>query len=229
MTTALADLSWTQAELASTPGTLLAIPVGSTEQHGPHLPLSTDTDIAFALAELLAARHADVVIAPAIAYGSSGEHAGFAGTLSIGQEAIELLLLELVRSASGSFPRVLLISAHGGNRQAVLRAERRLRVEGHDARAFFPRWEGDAHAGRVETSLMLALHPARVQSELAAPGALAPLEQLLPRLVREGVGTVSANGVLGDPTGASAREGRFLLELAAEQMSELLRRWEDPQ
>ena len=61
---------------------------GSTEQHGPHLPLSTDTDIALALADALAARRPDVVVAPALPYGASGEHAGFPGTLSIGHEAL---------------------------------------------------------------------------------------------------------------------------------------------
>jgi len=222
----LADLSWTQAGSVAARGALLAVPVGSTEQHGPHLPLSTDTDIAVALASLLADRRPEVVVAPAIAYGSSGEHADFTGTLSIGQQATELFLVELVRSASASFPRVLLICAHGGNRGAVLRAEQRLRTEGHDVRAFFPRWEGDAHAGRIETSIMLAIHPTRVRMELAEAGALAPVQELFPRLVREGVRKVSANGVLGDPTGASAREGRVLFDLAAGQMCELLADWE---
>src|SRR5207244_10892531 len=87
-------------------GAILAVPFGSTEQHGPHLPLSTDTDIAVALCERLALRR-DVVVAPPVAYGSSGEHAGFAGTVSIGQDALELLALELGRSASESFGHLL--------------------------------------------------------------------------------------------------------------------------
>ena len=74
---ALADLSWPEARHAAVAGALLAIPVGATEQHGPHLPLSTDTAIAAKLAELLAGRLEEVVVAPALAYGSSGEHDGF--------------------------------------------------------------------------------------------------------------------------------------------------------
>ena len=66
---------------------------------------------------------------------------------------------------------------------------------------------GDAHAGRTETSLMLAIAPDAVRLELAEPGCTEPLESLLPRLRAEGVRPVSANGVLGDPTGASADEG----------------------
>ena len=217
MTGGLAGATWPEAE-RDMAGAVLAVPVGSTEQHGPHLPLSTDTDIAVALVERLAARRRDVVAAPAVAYGSSGEHEGFAGTLSIGREATELLLVELGRSASATFAAVVLVSAHGGNRVPVERAERRLRAEGRRVLAVFPRWPGDAHAGRVETSLMLALHPDRVRRGLAEAGEAAPIEKLMPRLVAGGVRRVSANGVLGDPAGADAAEGRRLLDRAVEEL-----------
>ncbi len=217
MTGGLAGATWPEAERDMT-GAVLAVPVGATEQHGPHLPLSTDTDIAVALVARLAARRPDVVAAPAVAYGSSGEHDGFAGTLSIGREATELLLVELGRSASATFAAVVLVSAHGGNRVPVERAERRLRAEGRRVLAVFPRWPGDAHAGRVETSLMLALHPERVRRELAEAGATAPIDELMPRLVSGGVRPVSPNGVLGDPAGADAAEGRRLLERAVDEL-----------
>src|SRR5207247_7471889 len=110
-------------------GTLLAVPLGATEQHGPHLPLGTDTEIARALAAGLARAREHVVVAPALPFGSSGEHAGFAGTLSIGREVVEALLVELGRSALDSFSRLLLISAHGGNAEPVGAAVARLRAE----------------------------------------------------------------------------------------------------
>jgi mycofactocin system creatininase family protein len=134
----LAGLSWPEAGEHATTGALLAIPVGSTEQHGPHLPLSTDTDIAVALAARLAAVRPGVLVAPPVAYGSSGEHQDFPGTLSIGQEALELLLVELCRSATRTFDRVLLVSAHGGNAGPVHRAVRQLRAESRDVRAWAP-------------------------------------------------------------------------------------------
>jgi creatinine amidohydrolase len=221
----LADLTWPDIESGAA-AAVLAVPVGATEQHGPHLPLSTDTDIAVALADGLARSCPGVVVAPAVAYGSSGEHASFAGTLSIGQAAIELLLVELGRSASATFARTVFVCAHGGNREPLVRAERRLRGEGREVRAFFPRWAGDAHAGRVETSLMLALHPGRVRLELAAAGASAPLDVLLAQLIAHGVGEVSPNGVLGDPAGASADEGRTLLAAAVGQLSGVVDAWE---
>lgn len=220
---AVADLTWPEA--AERTGTLLVVPIGSTEQHGPHLPLSTDTDIAVALAALVARGRLDVLVAPALAYGASGEHAGFAGTLSIGQQALELVVVELVRSATATFARVLLLSGHGGNAEPLARAVRRLRAEGRDVRTWSPQWRGDAHAGRTETSVQLALDAGRVRTGRAAPGAMDPLAELLPELRRSGVLAVSPNGVLGDPAGASADQGRRLLAAAAADLLLMLEQW----
>jgi mycofactocin system creatininase family protein len=212
MTALLTDRTWPDVDARA----ILAVPVGSTEQHGPHLPLSTDTDVAVALSTRLAAARDDVLIAPAIAYGSSGEHAGFAGTLSIGQDALELLLVELGRSACETFDRVLLVSAHGGNHEPVTRAVATLRAESRDVRAHMPRWAGEPHAGRTETAMLLSLTPDRVRMDRAEPGDTRPLSELLPALRAGGVRAVAPNGVLGDPTGATAAEGATLLdELAA--------------
>jgi mycofactocin precursor peptide peptidase len=210
----LADMTW--AQTAGRP--LLVVPVGSTEQHGPHLPLSTDTDIAAALAQRLAGALPGTVVAPALAYGASGEHQGFPGTVSIGQDATELALVELVRSASATFARTMLVCAHGGNAAPLARAVTCLRSEGRDVIAWSPDWSGDAHAGRAETSVMLALAPERVDLPRAVAGNRAPVEELLPDLVRDGVRAVSANGVLGDPAGASADEGRRLLDTATRDL-----------
>jgi creatinine amidohydrolase len=208
--TRLADLTWEEvADRAA--GCVLAVPVGATEQHGPHLPLGTDTDLAVALAEHLAAARPDVLVAPPLAYGSSGEHAGFAGTLSIGQAATELVLVELVRSAD-AFAGVVLVNGHGGNAGSVGRAVATLTAEGRSVLAWWPRMEGgDAHAGRTETSLALALGAA-VRLDRVAAGNPAPLAALLPRLRAAGVAAVAPSGVLGDPTAASAGEGRSLVD-----------------
>ncbi|GAB3158103.1 mycofactocin biosynthesis peptidyl-dipeptidase MftE [Amycolatopsis stemonae] len=216
----LADLTWPDVAERAASGAILAVPVGATEQHGPHLPLATDTDIALALCDRLAEKRPDVLVAPAVAYGSSGEHAGFAGTLSIGQEATELLLVELGRSASETFSRLLFVSAHGGNAGPVARAVARLRAESRDVEVFRPRWTGDPHAGRPETALQLALRPDDVRMDLAAPGDPRPLGEVLPLLRDGGVRAVTPTGVLGDPTAATAPEGRTLLaELTAQLVS----------
>jgi mycofactocin system creatininase family protein len=221
----LADLTWPEVSGCAAQGAILAVPVGATEQHGPHIPLSTDTDIAIALCTRLAAACEDVLIAPPVAYGSSGEHAGFAGTLSIGQEATELLLIELGRSASETFSRLLFVSAHGGNNGAVTRAASQLRGAGRDVLVFEPHWAGHPHAGRPETSMQLAIDPSRVRMDEAAPGNVEPLSVLMPALQRSGVRGVSANGVLGDPTGANADEGHALLASLAAQLVDQVRSW----
>jgi mycofactocin precursor peptide peptidase len=235
----LGDASRPEVEARAAAGpTTLIVPLGATEQHGPHLPLGTDTTIATALAEIAAAELPGAMVAPALPYGSSGEHQDFAGTLSIGAAATELLLVELARSATETFDRLLFINAHGGNAGPLAAAVELLRSEGRDVRAWSPRWRGDAHAGRTETSLMLALDESgrylSRHAEGVATGAEAeggndsPLAELIGRLRAEGVRAVSANGVLGDPRGASAEEGRALLALAAEQLRAELSAWATP-
>jgi len=188
------------------------LPLGALEQHGPHLPLDTDTRIVAALTTCLGERRRNAWIAPILPFGSSGEHAGFPGTLSLGREALELALVELVRGAD-SFEAVLFACWHGGNgaplagAAATLRGDRRA-VAVWTAGEFM----GDAHAGRTETSLMLALDPAAVRLGAAAAGETRPLAVILPALQRDGVRAVSPNGVLGDPDGASAAEGERLLD-----------------
>ncbi len=216
----LASATWTDVAERAGRCTLL-VPLGSTEQHGPHLPLATDTLVAVAVAEAVAARRDDVVLAPAVPYGSSGEHAGFPGTLSIGQDALEVLLVELGRSAD-AFGAIAFASGHGGNAEPLARAVRRLTDEGRRATAWAPSGAVDLHAGRTETSLLLALAPELVRIDAAAAGVRRPHGAQLPLLREGGVAAVSANGVLGDPSGASAEEGQALLErLAADLESSL--------
>lgn len=214
----LGSLAWpdVQARAAST---VLAVPLGSTEQHGPHLPLSTDTDIAVALARELSRRVPGIVVAPAIPYGSSGEHSGFPGTLSIGQDALELLLVELGRS-SDAFAGMIIVSAHGGNAAPAARSVARLRSEGRRVGAWSPSCDDprDSHAGRIETSVLMALGSKHVFLDKAAAGNVRPLQELMPALRDRGVAAVSATGVLGDPSGASAEYGDLLLERWADEL-----------
>jgi mycofactocin system creatininase family protein len=208
----LAGATWPQVE-ATGARAVLVVPLGSLEQHGPHLPLDTDTRIASAVAAGLAARCPDVMVAPAVTYGASGEHADFPGTLLIGHEVLTALLMELVRSARSAFAGVVFVNAHGGNEEALSAVERRCAADGDDVlvwRATTP--GGDAHAGRTETSLLLAIAPESVRLEFAQPGRTEPIAELLPRLRAEGVRPVSSNGVLGDPTGANVEEGREMLD-----------------
>jgi creatinine amidohydrolase len=206
---------------------LLAVPLGSLEQHGPHLPLDTDTQIACELTARLARSRPDVFVAPAIPYGASGEHAAFAGTLLVNHVVLADLLVELVRSARQSFAGVVVVSAHGGNHDALAMSEARWRADGDEVMAWAATVpDGDAHAGRTETSVMLAIDPTAVRLERAEAGCTEPLDVLLPRLRTEGVRPVASNGVLGDPRGASGAEGETLLAaMAARLVAAVGARW----
>ncbi|HLK79844.1 MAG TPA: mycofactocin biosynthesis peptidyl-dipeptidase MftE [Streptosporangiaceae bacterium] len=214
----LAGAYWPGVERGSR--RLLVVPVGSLEQHGPHLPLDTDTRIAAAVARRACAGRAGVALAPPLPVGASGEHADFPGTLSIGTDALTSCLIELGRHASLHWPALLLVNGHGGNVAAVQTAVGRLRDEGRDCASWHAELpDGDSHAGRSETSIMLALCPDAVRLDAAERGDVRPLASILPLLRAHGVRAVSANGVLGDPAGASAAEGRLLLTRLADSLN----------
>lgn len=205
----------------------LAVPVGSVEQHGPHLPLDTDSRIATAVAHRAFAANADVVIAPAVAFGASGEHEGFPGTLSIGHEALRAVLVELGRSASRWAHRILFVNGHGGNLPTVAEATAQLRVEGRDATWFGCTVPGaDAHAGRTETAILLALDDSLVRTDVVTTGNTAPLRDILPMLMAGGTAAVSPNGVLGDPRGATAAEGEQFLRDMVRRLRDATARWQ---
>jgi mycofactocin system creatininase family protein len=216
--------TWT--EVASIGGRcLLVVPVGSFEQHGPHLPLDTDTRVATALVDEVA-ELPFVLVAPPLAYGASGEHAGFAGTLSIGSEVLADVLVELVRSARDACAGVVFVCAHGGNADGLRLARERSRSEGDRVFVWGARVAGgDSHAGRTETSLMLAIAPDAVRYGHLEPGRTEPLDALLPALRSGGVKAVSANGVLGDPMLATAAEGRLLFDSLIEELTSALEWW----
>lgn len=208
---------------------LLLVPVGSTEQHGPHLPIGTDAMIAQAVATRTATvlpADTEIAVAPTVGYGASGEHEGFAGTVSIGTDVLSALLLEIGRSAAAWAGQIVFVNGHGGNATAVVAAVRRLRFEGRETCWYpvaFP--DSDAHAGRTETSVMLHLAPHTVRQADAEAGNTEPVSRLLPALRAQGVRAVSPNGVLGDPSGASAAEGRALVDGA---VADLVRRLASP-
>lgn len=220
----------TSRQLQSTSSALI-VPVGSTEQHGPHLPLDTDTRIAIAVSRSVAAQLTDRdehrwVVAPAIEYGASGEHEGFAGTVSIGTSALRLLLVEFGRSASRWASRLVFVNGHGGNVEALAAAAALLRYEDRDVS-----WcsctakNADAHAGHTETSVLLHISPRDVWTDERVPGNSAPLADLMPRMRRGGIAAVSELGVLGDPTTATADEGERILGEMVDGCLQRIARW----
>ncbi|KRE22956.1 mycofactocin biosynthesis peptidyl-dipeptidase MftE [Agromyces sp. Soil535] len=204
---------------------VVLVPLGSTEQHGPHLPLDTDTVVASAVADAVAARlraeGVDAVVTPPIAFGASGEHQAFPGTISIGTRALTFLLLEFGRSACEWAERVVFVNGHGGNVESLATAVPLLIDEERPA-SWLPCVPGphplgpdvpvDAHAGRSETSILQRLDPSRVRGDRLEAGDTRAIVDLMPLLREGGVRAVVENGVLGDPRAASPDEGEVLLD-----------------
>lgn len=200
---------------------IVVVPVGSCEQHGPHLPLDTDTVIATSLARTLAERRSDCVVSPPITVTASGEHRGFPGTLSIGTEIMAGLVVELARSADWA-AGVVFVNGHGGNVTAMQRATEVFDIERRRVLVWWPHVSGgDPHAGHTETSIMLALAPEAVRLDAARPGPVPTLDAL----VREGVRPLSPTGVLGDPTDADGETGRRILDDLADQLATAVEAW----
>jgi mycofactocin system creatininase family protein len=206
---------------------VLLIPLGSTEQHGPHLPMSTDTLIAEEITGRAIHLTDGLIIGPTISVSASGEHTGFPGTLSIGNAAMSSVVVELVRSADWA-AGIVFINGHGGNHAAVTRAVEVLSGEGRQALAWWPKWpqrqDGgpkDLHAGRIETSLMLAIDPGLVRLELAQAGSDGSIDELR----ANGVKATSPSGVLGDPNGASGSEGEQFIQTFVEDLIHNIERW----
>jgi creatinine amidohydrolase len=228
----LGDATWSEVDELRSSGSgaaapVLLVAVGSAEQHGPHLPISTDTIVAEEIVARAVHQTDGLLIGPTIGVSASGEHAGFPGTLSIGTGVTRQLAIELGRSADWA-AGVVFVNGHGGNHEPITSAVATLTAEGRQALAWWPRWPrradggpADLHAGRIETSLMLAIDPGLVRLERAAPGVDATIDELR----RQGVRAISPSGVLGDPTGASGREGeRFIVEFVEDLVHEI-ERW----
>ena len=200
---------------------IVVVPVGSCEQHGPHLPLHTDTLIASELARDLVGRRTDSVLAPPITVTASGEHQGFPGTLSVGTEVMAGIVIELARSADWA-AGVVFVNGHGGNVTAMQRAAD---VFDHERREVLIWWpslpDGDPHAGHTETSLMLALAPHEVRFDHAVRGPIPAMVDL----VRHGVHPLSETGVIGDPTTATAEEGARLFTRLADHLATAVADW----
>lgn len=229
----LTEMTWPEvADAVAGGATTVILPLGATEQHGPHLPLGTDTFRAAALADRLAAAVPGTLVAPALPVGCSDEHHGFAGLLSLDHETLARVIVDCAhRMADWGVCRLVLLSAHGGNAEALgLAAVRlatalptlRLVVLGalttlSDAILAVAEADGipaDAvglHAGEGETSEMLALRPDLVRLHAAMPGHRDSPAELMPRLRREGLRAVTPTGTLGDARCADGDRGvRYL-------------------
>ncbi|MFB6123627.1 MAG: creatininase family protein [Haloferacaceae archaeon] len=229
----LSDAAWPDLRDAET--NLAVVPVGSTEQHGPHAPLRTDAVNAEVVAEAGVERtDEDVVVAPTVPVGVSAEHRHFAGTLWVSPDTFRSYVREVVESlATHGFDRVVLVNGHGGNVDALRELSAAVSRSGVAFVVPFTWFDavgehrGDmGHAGPLETALLRAARPELVREdriESAREGAADRWGDWV-----EGVNLAydsaefSENGVVGDPEAGDAELGEELLDRAAASLSALL-------
>jgi creatinine amidohydrolase len=232
-------MTWPAIRAAIEGGCATAVvAVGATEQHGPHLPTMTDARIGDAVAELVAQKLGDALVARTVDVGVSEHHLAFGGTISLKAETLKLVLRDYAASlVRCGFTRIVFVPTHGGNFPAVNEAIREARaahpgvvVTGYTDLLGFAGYlnrvsaeygvgaeASGAHAGENETSMMMALEPGLVDPGRFAAGYLGPLGAAeVKRILERGMPDLTSNGVLGDPGGASAEKGRVYLERLAD-------------
>lgn len=204
----------------------VVIAFGATEQHGPHMPLATDALLGDHLARIVA-ESLDAFVAPTVRIGCSEHHLEFPGTLSLSDTTFHGIVADIVRSlARGGFARAVLLPTHGGNFGPLANALELLgplpEIEVRaltDLGALFtiaqlgaeehgvPLGEGGVHAGEWETSMLMAIHPELVHPDRGEPGYTGDPQAAVGAIFGAGVHTVAENGVIGDPSRASAEHG----------------------
>lgn len=210
------------------------IPLGALEQHGPHLPLGTDTVIAEAVCHAVAVRVQDLVVAPCLPVGCSDHHLSFPGTASIPASVVVAYIKAHAETLLGhGFRHVYLSSGHAGNLAAMKEATDSLPLEIRGRVAAFVDWpdQRDAmhkwaksalgigpqqvgsHAGHFETSIMLALCPESVDMGAAPEGFIGSISEASQTMSRSGMAALSEVGVIGDARDASAEAGKGYLEI----------------
>jgi creatinine amidohydrolase len=233
----LADCPTTEAATHIADAEIALLPVGATEQHGPHLPLGTDTRVATAVATRL--QRDDVVVLPTVPVGVSDHHRQFAGTLSVSPETFGAYVRETVESlAAHGLRKVVVVNGHGGNDDALRRVARALRTE---ERAFVVPWNWWAnrdtdhetlfgrthvgHAGTAETSVVRTLAPDLVDVDALADADAGAGDvwgvHVAGAMVMDDATDFSDNGVVGVPSAGSAAAGERLLDGAVTDLDAL--------
>ena len=242
----ISEMSWVDIQKALDRGFgTVVFGVGSNEQHGPHLPTSTDSLIADELAYKVAGKLGNALQAPTINVGCSEHHMVFPGTITLRPETLKSLIRDYcVSLAKHGFKNIIILPSHGGNFDAVrevvdklnqspreanvvsytdLRGLLRFLAEFSSKHGISP-GESGAHAGESETSMVLAVRKDLVDMEHAEEGFVGSYEDKIELVFAKGIKAVTRNGVLGDPRKAEAGKGEEYLELWAEKMVDFVRK-----
>jgi len=245
----ISEMSWVDIQKALDKGFVTVVfAVGSNEQHGSHLPISTDSLIGEVLANKVARKLDNALQAPSINVGCSGHHMAFPGTINLKPETLKCLIRDYCESlAKHGFKNIIILPSHGGNFDAVrevvnelnqsleevnivaytdLKGLLRLLAE-FSLKHGISAPESGAHAGESETSMVLAIRKDLVDMEHAEKGFVGSFEDKIDFVMSQGIKALTKNGVLGDPRRAEAKKGEEYLELWAEKMIDFIQKQVD--
>lgn len=243
------EMTWPELREIDFSGIVVLVPVGSTEQHGPHLPVDTDTKLVSRLAEEVERRAAGaVLLTPTMWLGHSPHHLSFGGTLSIDYSAYAAMLQSVCRSYIGMGARAIwILNGHGGNHAPISAALQSLKLEHPDVKAMAAEyWQmaaaeigsiresgpgGMGHACELETSLYMYIDETKVRKQMIRDdgrqpeGSMIKLDMLGGNAVSQvfNFSELTASGVFGQPTLASAEKGRLLFAAIADKLTNFVR------
>ncbi|MEW2512952.1 creatininase family protein [Streptomyces sp. NPDC046870] len=225
---------------------VVLLPVGATEQHGPHLPTGVDDFLAAEVcrrAALLASEHTGVVVTPSIPTGLSEHHMAFGGTLTLSLPTLHALLRDVCRSVTrAGFSRILIVNGHGGNMTALNALTTELTAELATPIAFASYFgagrevvrdtletqDGLMHACEGETSMMMAAYPELIHHEHLAeahgPRITLPAESTEPVYMAVSFDRITKSGVAGDARVASPQKGETMLSGCARALADIIQR-----
>ena len=238
-TVRMEEMNWVDIKKAINDGfKTVVIGVGSTEQHGPHLPTQTDALIADVMVNLIAKKLKNTLQARTISVGCSDHHLPFPGTISLKKSTLKAIIHDYAESLQKhGFENIIFIPTHGGNFNPIKEAVEELQEKYPEIKIYgftdlmgfvaahykiaadfnITKEEAGAHAGEVETSQILALAENLVEKERFQPGYLGVLgEEEIEMLFKKGMPSLTEIGVIGDPTKASKKKGKVYIEKIAE-------------
>lgn len=242
------EMNWPDIKEAIQKGfKTVVIGVGSTEQHGPHLPTMTDALIGDTLANRVAIELGKALQAPTIRTGCSEHHLAFPGTISLRKETLKSIIHDYVSSlAKHGFENIIFIPSHGGNFNPLKEVIDEITYEypkqkiigftdifqlldvfrSASAEYGVSKEQSGVHSGESETSIMLALIEDLVKKERFEPGYMGNYgEKERKILFEEGMTKLTKIGVLGDPSMATKEKGEVYLEKWVELLIKEIKKW----
>lgn len=238
-----ADLTAPELNALATRGACVLVPVGSTEQHGPHLVTGTDSilvsEVCERAAQAMTAQGHACVVAPTLWFGLANHHIDFGGTFTLSLATYSMLLADICASiCSAGFSDIVLVNGHGGNMAALTAITNEIAVQSDhpiytttyfieaaaEINALLETQSGLQHAGEAETSMIWAISPQRVRIGSLVNGPNFDLQTVLqPQLRRfETFSALTPNGVSGQARNASPEKGEALLAASANVLAQNL-------